>query len=249
MRVVFLGTNGWYDTKTGNTLCTLIEAGDKFIVLDAGNGIHKLNRHIPREDARQTFLFLSHFHLDHVEGLHTLNKSRLSKGLKIYGQEGTRSILNYLMNDPFSVPLSDMPYPVSINELPENRHDVPFLEDFRFLLHSSRCLGYRFNIEGKIVAYCTDTGICDNLIELAKDADLLITECSFRFGQHSDHWPHLNPVDAVNVAKKANVKKMALVHFDANRYPELENRKEVYDRMIKEFDGLIVSYDDMEIEI
>ena len=71
MKVTFLGTNGWYDTDTGNTLCILIESERAFIVLDAGNGIWKLDRSI--NDRKPIYLFLSHFHLDHVIVLHVLN--------------------------------------------------------------------------------------------------------------------------------------------------------------------------------
>lgn len=46
MKVIFLGTNGWYDTKTGNTTCILIETDDYFIILDAGNGIYKIDQYI-----------------------------------------------------------------------------------------------------------------------------------------------------------------------------------------------------------
>ena len=35
MKITFLGTNGWYDTKTGNTICTLIETKDYFIILQS----------------------------------------------------------------------------------------------------------------------------------------------------------------------------------------------------------------------
>ena len=45
MDVIFLGTNGWYDSDTGNTICILIESDDYYIVLDAGNGIDKLYRY------------------------------------------------------------------------------------------------------------------------------------------------------------------------------------------------------------
>jgi ribonuclease BN (tRNA processing enzyme) len=249
MRVVFPGTNGWYDTCTGNTVCTLIESKDKFIVLDAGNGIYKLNRYIPENSDKQVYLFLSHFHLDHIEGLHTLNKLRFRHGLKIFGQKGTVDILGVLLKEPFTVPLARMPYKIEIFDLPESASKVPFLEDFRFLRHASDCLGYRFNIDGMIVTYCTDTGICENLLALAKNADLLITECSFRFGQSSNEWPHLNPEDAVRVAKEANSKRLALTHFDANRYPSLDNRKEVYDKMMLKYEGLIVAYDDMSVDI
>jgi len=39
----FLGTNGWYDTDTGNTICILIDTEEYGIILDAGNGIYKLD--------------------------------------------------------------------------------------------------------------------------------------------------------------------------------------------------------------
>ena len=44
MKVLFLGTNGWYDTKTGNTTCILIETKKEYIILDAGNGFYKIDR-------------------------------------------------------------------------------------------------------------------------------------------------------------------------------------------------------------
>ena len=86
MKVIFLGTNGWYDTDTGNTICTLINSEKYHIILDAGNGIYKADRYI--HDDLPVYLFLSHFHLDHIEGLHVLNKFRFSQGLRIFGQKG-----------------------------------------------------------------------------------------------------------------------------------------------------------------
>ena len=46
MKATFLGTNGWYDTTTGNTVCILIETEKYDMVLDAGNGIHKLDSYV-----------------------------------------------------------------------------------------------------------------------------------------------------------------------------------------------------------
>ena len=96
MKIVFQGTNGWYDTHTGNTLCTLIESQTAFIVLDAGNGIRKLNKYV--NDRKPIYLFLSHFHLDHIIGLHVLNKFNFTQGLTIIGQSGTRDSLNKIIN-------------------------------------------------------------------------------------------------------------------------------------------------------
>ena len=38
MKIIFLGTNGWYDTKTGNTLSVFMKTKKEYIILDAGSG-------------------------------------------------------------------------------------------------------------------------------------------------------------------------------------------------------------------
>jgi ribonuclease BN (tRNA processing enzyme) len=34
-KIIFMGTNGWYDSKTGNTISILIEAEEYDVVLGA----------------------------------------------------------------------------------------------------------------------------------------------------------------------------------------------------------------------
>ena len=75
MKIVFLGTNGWYDSATGNTVCILIETDEASILLDAGNGLYKADRYIGPE--KPVNLFISHTHLDHIIGLHLLPNRRL----------------------------------------------------------------------------------------------------------------------------------------------------------------------------
>lgn len=247
MKVIFLGTNGWYDTGTGNTVCTLIETDEYSIILDAGNGIFKIDEYIT--DKKPVYLFISHFHLDHITGLHILNKFNFGQGMYIYGQAGTKVILDMLINTPFTVPLSGLPFKVEVHELSEGIHNIPFSVESRFLLHSSKCMGYRFQVDGKIITYCPDTGVCENAISLAKNADLLIAECSFKSGQSNPEWPHLNPETAAQIAKEANAKKLALLHFDANIYRTLEMRKEAEEKAREIFTNTLAAVDDKQIEI
>ena len=247
MKAIFLGTNGWYDTDTGNTVCTLIETDEYSIILDAGNGIFKLDKYI--EGKKPVYLFISHFHLDHIIGLHILNKFNFRQGMYVYGQAGTKAILDMLINTPFTVPLSALPFKVDIHELSEGVNNIPFSVESRFLLHSSKCMGYRFELDGMIITYCPDTGICDNAIKLAKNADLLIAECSFKSGQSNSEWPHLNPEDAAQIAKKARAKKLALLHFDANIYKSLQNREQAQEKAKKIFNNTFAIVDNQEITI
>ena len=246
MKIAFLGTNGWYNTKTGNTICTLVETKEDYLIFDAGTGFQNIDKYITTE--KPIYLFLSHFHLDHIFGLHILTKFKFKQGLHIYGQEGTKEILNKFINQPYTKPIDKLPYKVDIHELSCGTHKIPFPIECKYLIHSSRCMGYRINLDGKAIAYCTDTGICDNAIELAKNVDLLIAECSFKKEGNSD-WPHLMPETAAELAKDAEAKKLALIHFDANIYKTLEERKEAEEKARQIFKNTIATMDNMQIEI
>ncbi|MFZ0004544.1 MAG: ribonuclease Z [Methanoregula sp.] len=247
MQVTFLGTNGWYDSPTGNTVSALISARDYDIILDAGNGISKADRYISQD--KPVFLFISHFHLDHTEGLHTLVKFRFRKGLTICGQPGTSTDLAGLVREPYTVPLDKVPFRVTVTELTDGTHEIPFKVTSLPLSHPVPCRGFRFEIDGKVVTYCTDTGICDNAITLARGADLLITECGLKPGQKSPDWPHLNPEEAIHIAKVAKAKRLALMHFGAEVYKSLDERRNLKKQFEKECPDLVVSEDNMTIDV
>jgi ribonuclease BN (tRNA processing enzyme) len=247
IQVTFLGTNGWYDTPTGNTVSVLVRTEDFDIIFDAGNGIAKADRYITQ--SKPVLLFLSHFHIDHIAGLHTLVKFRFKSGLKIFCQPGGTRLLDTFVNEPFTVPLDKLPYSTQVIELKEGVHHVPFTVECRPLIHPAPCYGYRVEIDGKVIAYCTDTGVCDNAVALARDADLLITECSLKPGGVSPDWPHLNPKDAIGIARKAGAKRLALVHFGAGVYRTLDERTVVQERFERDFPGLIVAMDDLTVDL
>lgn len=247
MKVTFLGTNGWFDTATGNTVSVLVQTEEYDIIFDAGNGVAKADRYISQE--KPVILFLSHFHIDHIAGLHTLVKFRLKKGLKIYTLPGGAAHLNTFVGEPFTVPLKQLPYPAQVIELEEGIHKLPFTVECRPLVHPVPCFGYRVEIDGKVITYCTDTGVCNNAITLARNADLLITECALKPGEESPGWPHLNPQDAIGIAQEAHAKRLALMHFGAEVYKTLEEREAVENEFAKISPGLIAATDELTIRV
>jgi ribonuclease BN (tRNA processing enzyme) len=249
LKAIFLGTNGWCDTDTGNTICVLIRAADYDIIFDAGNGFFKLGRYIAGGDEKPVYLFLSHFHLDHIVGLHTLAKYSFSRGLFICGPRGTRGVLKKIINEPITVPLSALQFRTAIFELPKQQNSIPFEVISKPLIHVSAILGYRIEIDGMVISYCTDTGYCKNAVKLAREANLLIAECALRSGQSNENWPHLNPENAAKIAKEAHAKQLALVHFDAATYQKLENREESARIAQSIFPNTFAAMDDMEINL
>ena len=149
MKVIFLGTNGWYDSVTGNTCSVLVQSKDFDIIFDAGNGIAKADRYITQK--KPVFLFISHFHIDHIAGLHTLVKFRFRKGLNIGCQEGSTALLDTFVAYPFTVPFTQMPFPVKIHELNTGMNSLPFPVECRPLVHPAPCYGFRIEIDGKVI--------------------------------------------------------------------------------------------------
>ena len=225
--VIFLGTNGWYDTSTGNTVCILAKFGRYNVMFDAGNGFYKTEEYIDKDN--EVDLFLSHFHLDHLSGLHTLNKIKSLDKLNIFGPTGTRGVLKTIVNAPFTIPADQLPFRVNIHELPEDNSTLPFSAYYMPLLHSSLTYGYRIELDGKTITYCPDTGYCENAVVLARNADLLIAECAYKSGMENPEWPHLNPETAARIAKEAGAKSWRLCTLMQAYIKQWEKEKRLKD--------------------
>jgi ribonuclease BN (tRNA processing enzyme) len=244
MRAYFLGTNGWYDTKTGNTVCVLIETKNKYVIFDAGNGFYKIDQYVKFD--KPIHLFLSHYHLDHIIGLHALNKFNFKQGIDIFGPTGLKTLFKRVINTPYSMPISRLNTRVRLHEIKKGNF-LPTEIEYKELKHNSLCYGYRVISDGKVVTYCTDTGICRNLSLLASKADLFITECSLRPGQVDNKWPHLNPSQAAEIASKSKCRELVLIHFDASIYLSKADREDaaavgrkIFRNTLAAEDGLVI---------
>lgn len=87
------------------------------------------------------------------------------------------------------------------------------------MAHMIPTIGYRLEFSsGKVLVYSGDTDYCENIVELAKGADVLILECSFPDDLRVEG--HLVPSLCAKIAKESGCKVLALSHF----YPQWEGR-------------------------
>lgn len=93
--------------------------------------------------------------------------------------------------------------------------------------------------------YSGDTGFCEELIQAAKNADLLIHECSYPTALGTDG--HTTPLELGLIAQQANVAKLVLTHF----YPVCAGReREMLKDIRTNFQGKIVfGKDFLKIEV
>jgi ribonuclease BN (tRNA processing enzyme) len=247
MKITFLGTNGWFDTSTGNTICTLIETREFYLILDAGLGIQHLDKYV--KDDKPVYLFLSHLHFDHIYGLHILPMFKFLKKLEIYTQPGTKEVLEKIISHPFMMPIEEMKYSVEIKEYSEENNLRPFQFKTGRLLHIDACFGFRFIIEDKTIVHCLDTGLDEKAVAISKNADILITECSMPSGKSVGKWGHLNPQDAGNLALQAQVKKAYLTHFSCTHFLNDQDRIAARDTARKIFPEIYNAADGLTVEI
>lgn len=244
VKLTFLGTNGWFDSLTGNTPSALLETEKYYIIFDAGFGLAKVDEYI--KDDRPIFLFLSHFHIDHICGLHVLPKFHFKQGLTVFGGKDLKKVFKTFVNSPYAASPDYFDFKINLAPLKEGKYTKPFEFSCKKLQHHDPAMGYRLQVDGKTIVYCSDTAICENDKLLSQDADLLIHECAFVPGETST-WGHSRPEEVAKLASEANVKQLALTHFGAARYNTLAVRKNsetvaqaIFPNTVAATDGLVL---------
>ncbi|GGU22254.1 ribonuclease Z [Lentzea flava] len=98
--------------------------------------------------------------------------------------------------------------------------------------------------KGQRFAFVMDTRLCDNVYELADQADLLVIESTYlaRDTKLAGDHGHLTAQQAARVARDCRVRKLVLTHF-SQRY---ENPAEFHAEAAVEFDGEIVIARDLD---
>ena len=249
MIVTALGTNGWFDNENGQTMCTLIRTQNYSIILDAGYGIRRAKALI--DFSKPTYLLLSHMHLDHTIGLHTLDYLQFQLPLTIVVPAGQKKAFEELVRPPYTNLWTKM--------VPENSRlldtddlaqaDFPFGITTLPIQHPVPTHGYRLVIEGKTVTYLSDTGYCENAVSLASGADLVIAECGALPGnaKGKENAPHMEPEICARLAVEAGASQMLLTHFGAGSYTSIPARMNAVSSARSIFPNLITGVDNLEI--
>jgi ribonuclease BN (tRNA processing enzyme) len=176
-------------------------------------------------------IWISHLHLDHCGGLAPFlfgikwaeGIGRRTKPLKIFGCEGIEKLLKAI-DDVQHYKLFDQPFPIEIHEI----QPLPEARAFDLLAglqiqtistpHRAESLAIRITDgAGTTIVYTSDTGYSDDVAEFARDADLLVLECSFYRDKPTPK--HLELADAMRMAESAQPKQLLLTHL----YPEWDD--------------------------
>lgn len=251
--VKFWGTRGsipttaqWARVHGGNTPCVEVRCEDAVFICDAGTGIRELGRDLRRRHPapRAAHLFLSHLHLDHVQGLPFFLAAVPDLRVHVYGvsddDTSRKRLLSGELGAEFFPQNSSVPRAsLTFDHLEEDARDISGVRVKSFpLQHPGGCHGFSFECDGRKVVYASDvdleagpagakerTATSDvmtlrpvprALLNAARGADLLIVDGQYDDPQHRAHVGsgHSSCLTATDLAIQADVKNLALFHHD-----------------------------------
>ena len=222
----------------GNTPCIHVDTGSAdYLILDGGSGLRALAKEImAKKVSGATFhIFLSHFHYDHIQGIPFFAPAYAPSNRIVFhgGHEGIEKFLRAQMCEPF-FPISFDTLGAEISFEEHKPGDVIEVCDSRVTLfqqnHPGLSFGYRVENQEKAMVYSTD---CEHTneahsknypyLDFIRGADLLIFDAPYTLYQsigNREHWGHSSNVMGVELAARADVKKLAIFHHDPNATDE-----------------------------
>lgn len=229
-----------FDKFGGNTTCVMVQIKDDIIIIDTGTGIRNLGLDLLKifpKDGGHAHILYTHTHWDHLQGfpffipLYMPNNSfdiygetKMIPSKKENEQWTIQDVLNMQQNFMyFPVTLADLPAKLKFHAIePDHKIKLPYVEVIcKRLRHPNDALGFRFNYEKKSYVYCTDIEhskeMTEELIKFADNADILAYDCQYTPEEYMASkmgWGHSTYEAAAEIAIKANVDHVHMVHHD-----------------------------------
>jgi len=234
----------------GNTSCLTLEfpgpdGTPTLFILDAGTGIRSLGISLLEQKRLPltAHLFLSHTHWDHIQGFPFFapafipgNKILVHGGVGSDGELAT-VLTGQMLHRYFPVSLSELGGEIVFQHTDEGTYDIAGAHiHVDALHHPGTTVGYRIEIGGQVIAYCTDTEPLDvtpgldpaavaalpldpTVLALARDADVFIHDAQYTDAEYPAKvgWGHSPISYVIRTAFAARAKRLILFHHDPTR--------------------------------
>jgi ribonuclease BN (tRNA processing enzyme) len=208
----------------------LVEVGETSVLIDCGNGVFgKLREQIDYVDVDAAVI--SHLHADHwldlVPYSYALTYAPRQQPVPVHTWPGTdtparprliapqgaaetfRRVVGAWGNDDlienaFVLEEYEGGQAVEIGPITASFHPVPhFIDTFAINLSS----------DGNKITYGADSRPGEELVEVARDADLLLVEATLPRPERTGIRGHMTPEEAGDHAKRAGVKRVVITHL------------------------------------
>lgn len=236
--------------------------GDLSILCDLGSGTLRRMDGLGLSYTELDLVAVTHRHQDHVADLLPLlfalkNTPGLARArpLTLVGYPGLLADLEAL-SGIYGDWVVDPGFPLQIWEAGDTpvdltREDAAVEIDAVPVVHTPEAVGYRLTLSDgareTVVGYTGDTGECEAAVDVARDVELLIAECSV--ADEDEVEGHLTPGAVGRIAAKAAARRVVATHFYPSAlalgWAEIERRiRESYAR-----GPIDLGVDGLEIEL
>lgn len=220
----------------GNTSCVEVTLNDgTMIVLDAGTGMRACGLSKAKQPPPVVHLFLSHLHMDHLEGLGFFGPLwRPDVEFHVWGPPSPTKVLQeriarYLSPPLFPVHLSDVPSRPIFHDVPDEPWEIGDATIYAGpVSHQGPTVGYRITDGGRTLAYIPDhepgrSGDMRDLdpawisgFDIAADADVLLHDSQYTDDEYPEKvgWGHSSVSHVVQFAQIARVNRLMMFHHD-----------------------------------
>ena len=254
INVTILGSGTCVPSLKRSSCSVLMQIGASRLLFDSGPGTMRRLLETQTTIFDITHIFYSHFHPDHTaEFVPFIFATKYPDGNRRQiplTVSGGRGLLNFYerLKSVYGQWIELTPGLLEIIEFDNKNADTITFEDFTVntapVQHIEESIAFRItSTDGFSAVYTGDTDYSETIIDLAKNADLLICECALP-DRHKVEG-HLTPSLAGDLAAKAGVRKLVLTHF----YPECD-QEDIAAECRQTYSGpLVLAEDLMQIEV
>lgn len=220
MRLTVIGCSGSYPGPRSAASCYLLEAEHARrtwrVLLDLGSGaLGPLHDHV--DPLAIDAVLLTHLHPDHcfdLSGYYVMRRYHPDgpqRRIPVYGPEETAK----RMAQAYGVPLDPgMSAEFEFRVYDGRQIDLgPFHVVTTRVAHPVTAYALRITDGNGSLVYSGDTGACDSLTTLSKDADVLLAEASFLEGGDNPPNLHMTGREAAETATAAHARRLVLTHI------------------------------------
>jgi ribonuclease BN (tRNA processing enzyme) len=221
MELTVLGSGTATPTLERNASGLVVRSSLLWVLVDIGPGTIRRMCEAHIDTKLIDLILITHFHPDHVSDLVPfLFASNYAFGpvrrqpFHLVGPKGLRQFYDGLVGvfHDWIVPKGDR---LRTKEMKVDGPDEFVMGDLTVRSmpspHSFPSASYRLEAEGVSLTVSGDTDDSEGLVELARDTDLLVCECSMPDGEKVPG--HLVPWEAGRIAARAHAQRLMLTHF------------------------------------
>ena len=217
MKLTIVGCAGTFPGPQSACSSYLLEHDGFRLLIDAGNGsTGALQRTVGLLDLDA--ISISHMHGDHFLDLVTYTYARRyhpdgkPKCLPVHGPSDVADHVAAAFGRPVKELLDEV-YDFHPAAGPDTIDVGPFTIERDRVNHPVETYAMRITAGGRTLAYSADSGICDELVKIARDADLFLCEASYLEGDDNPPDIHLTGKEAGEHASRAGARKLVLTHL------------------------------------